>query len=306
MIIRTKKGEAPFAFFHREALDDESLSWKATGIAAYLLSRPDDWEVVLKHLENKKTDGRDSTRSGIQELMDAGYLVRHRKRDKRGAFTSFDYNMHEHPPKKANDEDEATSGKSNSGKPDTGKSTVGKSASTKEEYTNEEKTIGQAELIEHPLVKYIKENAPRVAKMRSPLTSEQAAKLMSHYKEKYPKLFPEDKPLKKALAKVVQDLNDHVNSTKRFSADKNIRRFLDNHIEWNLLTPSEGGSAKKPKGEREYTIDQANTLFMNNFSGTNSTGTPFDKVFKKVGGEGSATRFVLNDKYRHEIKNWKV
>lgn len=178
--------------------------------------------------------------------------------------------------------------------------------------TINDKTIndkgGQSVLIEkgkHPLVKHIEENFPRIAKMREPLTDEQSVKLLKDYKEEYPKLFPTDKPLKEVIHSILQELNDHKNTTKRFSANRNIRTFLNNHIEWNMLTVDEGGRAKKPKG-RVFNIHEANTLFMNNFGGSNGTGTVFDDVFDYHSGEGKDKRFKLNPEHRSQIRKWTV
>lgn len=166
---------------------------------------------------------------------------------------------------------------------------------------------GQTDLIEpeeHPLVQHIEAKYKRVAKMREPLTSEQAVKIMKDYRAKYPGLFPTDGPLKRAIDTCLQELNDHVNSTKKFSANRNLRTFLTNHIDWKLLTPDEGGKAKKPK-ERTYTIEEANALYMNNFSGTNSTGTQFKDIFEKVSGEGKNSRYKLDEKYVPQVKKWR-
>ena len=54
---------------------DVSLSFKARGIMLYLLSLPDDWELNIQHLaETGGKDGMSSIRSGVAELLKAGYL----------------------------------------------------------------------------------------------------------------------------------------------------------------------------------------------------------------------------------------
>lgn len=60
-------------------LDDPKLSWKAKGILAYfLLAEKRGENVNQQDLFGLSTDGESSVRSGIQELMKAGYLTRKR------------------------------------------------------------------------------------------------------------------------------------------------------------------------------------------------------------------------------------
>lgn len=60
------------------ALRDGRLSWKARGMLAYLLSKPDDWTVVQAELETAGPEGRAAVRAGLAELERAGYLTRDR------------------------------------------------------------------------------------------------------------------------------------------------------------------------------------------------------------------------------------
>jgi hypothetical protein len=84
MIVRIKKRENPFALVDKRPLCDARLSWKARGILAYLLSKPDDWQVVLQDLVNMGTDGIDKVRGGLQELKRLGYARLEILRDESG------------------------------------------------------------------------------------------------------------------------------------------------------------------------------------------------------------------------------
>ena len=99
MIFRTAKNrENPYVMLNKELLHDSSISWKAKGLLAMLLSRPDDWQFYEAELTKHAADGRDSTRSGIKELIAAGYIVRgNRVRDSRGRFKEYEYVVHEIP-----------------------------------------------------------------------------------------------------------------------------------------------------------------------------------------------------------------
>jgi hypothetical protein len=95
--LRTHKRDCPFVQIDRQLFEDEDLSWKAKGLLSYLLSKPDDWEVYINQLTSASADGRHSTRSGIKELIEAGYIVRERDRSEDGTFEGYTYHMFEQP-----------------------------------------------------------------------------------------------------------------------------------------------------------------------------------------------------------------
>lgn len=64
-----------------DILESTELSWKAKGLLAYMLGRPDKWEFSERALYTMFPDGQTATRSGIKELEDAGYLYRERVRE---------------------------------------------------------------------------------------------------------------------------------------------------------------------------------------------------------------------------------
>lgn len=74
-IVRVAKN-GNYVVMNRTALNDKRLSWKAKGIMAYLLSMPDDWVFYMDELMTHAADGRDSFRSGFNELKKAGYVER--------------------------------------------------------------------------------------------------------------------------------------------------------------------------------------------------------------------------------------
>lgn len=96
-IIRViKNSENPYYMADKRIVEDRRLSWKAKGIINYLLSRPDTWIVRVGDLINQGTDGETAVRAGLQELIDAGYIVRRVER-KAGRFASFRFEVHELP-----------------------------------------------------------------------------------------------------------------------------------------------------------------------------------------------------------------
>lgn len=76
MIIRVVRREHGFTVIDNAALRDCTLSFKATGLLAYLLSMPDEWTPRREQLAEAKTDGVAAVRAALKELTAAGYLVR--------------------------------------------------------------------------------------------------------------------------------------------------------------------------------------------------------------------------------------
>ncbi len=98
MIFKIKKIEPPYTQIHNNIIDNPTLSGKAKWILIYLLSKPGDWQVVEVDIKNHCTDGRDSIRSGVHELMLAGYIKRgQRQRNELGQVKAYTYEVYEIP-----------------------------------------------------------------------------------------------------------------------------------------------------------------------------------------------------------------
>lgn len=78
---------------------DRTLSAKAKGLLAEMLSLPESWDYTLKGLTYLFSDGLDSVRQGIRELEEHGYVVRERKRDAKGRLGQMEYVIYETPRK---------------------------------------------------------------------------------------------------------------------------------------------------------------------------------------------------------------
>lgn len=126
-IFRVKKQEK-FSTISNTVANDKRLTFKAVGIHTYLLTKPDDWQVYQKELVKAHKDGRDSVSSGVQELIDCGYIKRVQDRDENGHFVGYSYDVYEEP-QPIDDKQEKPTG---NGKSVNGKSENGKPASTKD------------------------------------------------------------------------------------------------------------------------------------------------------------------------------
>lgn len=96
-IIRIQKRENPYVQIDRAAIEDNRLSWKARGILAYLLSKPDDWSIHLFDIVNHGTEGRDSVQAAMQELRDLGYAKLETVRSASGKVAGKEWIITEQP-----------------------------------------------------------------------------------------------------------------------------------------------------------------------------------------------------------------
>ena len=73
-IIKIIKRENPYIQIDKTGINDNRLSWGASGVLAYLAGRPKDWNVNLSHLATvKDNDKKDKTRKYLNELRNFGY-----------------------------------------------------------------------------------------------------------------------------------------------------------------------------------------------------------------------------------------
>ena len=71
-IIRLRSSD-PFCRIPNSTLQDPALSFKAKGILAYLLSKPDGWIPQVEDISRNSNDGARAIRAGMDELRELGY-----------------------------------------------------------------------------------------------------------------------------------------------------------------------------------------------------------------------------------------
>jgi hypothetical protein len=118
-IIRTRKRDNPFVQIDKTSLEDVSMSWKAKGLLAFLLSRPDDWQIYVTDLIKRAKDGRDAVLAGIKELEQFGYITRKRVKGERGRFDGWEYEVYEYPQQDSTENGFSENGETENGKPAT-------------------------------------------------------------------------------------------------------------------------------------------------------------------------------------------
>ena len=81
------KKKENFTTIHNNLILDESISWKAKGILIYMLSKPAAWKYKSSEIAKNSTDGRDSVRNGLKELVKNRYISRQKNSD--GSLTYY-------------------------------------------------------------------------------------------------------------------------------------------------------------------------------------------------------------------------
>ncbi len=84
-----------FVIIDQRAVEDKRLSWAARGLLGYLLSRPDDWKVLVNDLRKRGDLGRDGIYRLLRELRDVGYMRFMNARDKQGRIRGGTYIVQE-------------------------------------------------------------------------------------------------------------------------------------------------------------------------------------------------------------------
>jgi hypothetical protein len=93
-IIRSPRRHR-FVIIDQHAVEDTRLSWAARGLLGYLLSRPDDWKVIVNDLRKRGNLGRDGIYRLLRELRDTGYVRFVPSRDRHGRLRGGTYFVQE-------------------------------------------------------------------------------------------------------------------------------------------------------------------------------------------------------------------
>lgn len=72
-IVKTKIKEKNYIQIQKTGIEDNRLSWAATGLLTFLIGKPENWNIIMEHLKKVKTNGRDSTRSALNNLREYDY-----------------------------------------------------------------------------------------------------------------------------------------------------------------------------------------------------------------------------------------
>ena len=114
-IVRIKR-EHNYTIVSNKVYDKNQLSWQAMGLLGYLLTKPDNWQVVVSELVNatkntKKPTGREGVYNIINELKEKGFISVVKNSD-----GSTDYTVYDEPIQQLNHEN-PNQGKPNQAEP---------------------------------------------------------------------------------------------------------------------------------------------------------------------------------------------
>jgi hypothetical protein len=90
-IIRAERPNTKFAIIRNEVLQDDRLSFRARGVLASILSRPDNWRCSAWDLAKEGIEGRRAILTALTELETHGYLVRSKSQDEAGRWSTSSY-----------------------------------------------------------------------------------------------------------------------------------------------------------------------------------------------------------------------
>ena len=85
-IYRAPRPESNWTQIRNEIIEDQRLTFKATAVLIFVLSKPDNWRTSTRHLSTVKKEGIDAIRTAMTELESAGYIKRRRYQDEQGKW----------------------------------------------------------------------------------------------------------------------------------------------------------------------------------------------------------------------------
>lgn len=98
-IVRGPRPTTSFTVLRNDVLRDSRLSYRARGLLAAILSRPDNWRCSSTQLATEGREGRDAVRTALAELEAVGYLTRHTYRRADGRLMTDSVVSDTPPPK---------------------------------------------------------------------------------------------------------------------------------------------------------------------------------------------------------------
>lgn len=97
MSVYRRHKETNFTCIDNHLFNDKTLSMKAKGLLAQILSLPDDWKYSVNGLASLFSDGRDAVNGAINELIEHGYITRTKIINELGTFDGYRYDIYEKP-----------------------------------------------------------------------------------------------------------------------------------------------------------------------------------------------------------------
>jgi len=90
-IKRAPRPKSNFTIIANAVLRDENLSFRARGVLASILSRPDNWQTTAESLARESKEGRSAILTTLKELEQVGYMTRRKYRNEKGQWVWESY-----------------------------------------------------------------------------------------------------------------------------------------------------------------------------------------------------------------------
>lgn len=147
MIIKVEK-QKNYTVISNHIFKDDSISARAKGIYAYLMTLPEDWKLYKSELFKHFTEGEKAINTAFKELEENNYIFKSKSKGEKGKFTGWEYTIYEVPP------ETAISARSENGKSENRPVGNGGLLSTNELNTNKlntnEQTVSTSETLKKP------------------------------------------------------------------------------------------------------------------------------------------------------------
>ena len=96
MPVMKKGSDGKWTTIDNYCFYDKTLSYKEIGLLCSMLSLPDDWKFNVRGLASLHTDGVDSVSSGLNSLIEKGYVYREQENSSKG-FQEIIYWVYQKP-----------------------------------------------------------------------------------------------------------------------------------------------------------------------------------------------------------------
>ena len=96
-IVRAPRPDSGYTIIRNDVLRDSRLSYRARGLLAEILSRPDNWRVRSNQIADQSKEGRDAIRSALREIEAAGYITWRKHQDPKTGRWTTDTVVHDTP-----------------------------------------------------------------------------------------------------------------------------------------------------------------------------------------------------------------
>ena len=120
IIQRAPRTDPGYLLIRNDTVRDARLSFRARGVLAAILSRPDGWTTSAEQLAEEGAEGRDAIRSALKELENVGYMRRVKTQTSRGTWIT-----QVHVSEVPQDQEQDPAGKPTCGFPAVGSPAVG-------------------------------------------------------------------------------------------------------------------------------------------------------------------------------------